>query len=166
MTTNPPNELDEIKLILRALAEKQTVLQAQQDRTQQQIDQLTRVVETSIPDPTDNEFQSDMGEWQSESGKYNFPKSGIRKFADLLREQMEAAFPKITVKELVNRLAAIGYDTNPSRIDRLRSGLATEPPAGLIWAIAKLELLRHPSDRPYSHEELLELMTEQLEENP
>jgi peptidoglycan hydrolase CwlO-like protein len=60
MTTNPPNELDEIKLILRALAEQQTVLQTQQqalqtqqERTQQQLDHLARVVETSIPDLTD-----------------------------------------------------------------------------------------------------------------
>jgi hypothetical protein len=46
MTTNPPNELDEIKLILRTLAERQT-------STQHQLDQLTRVVETSIPDLTE-----------------------------------------------------------------------------------------------------------------
>jgi hypothetical protein len=92
-------------------------------------------------------------------GQYNFTTEGIRRFADLLKKQMGDAFPKITVLELINRLAAIGYDTNPSRIDRLKAGLALEPPAGLIWAIAKLNFLTKPSGEPYSHEELLLMMT-------
>jgi hypothetical protein len=92
-------------------------------------------------------------------GQYNFTTEGIRRFADLLKMQMNDAFPKITVLELINRLAAIGYDTNASRIDRLKAGLATEPPAGLIWAIAKLNFLTKPSGELYSHEELLQIMT-------
>jgi hypothetical protein len=43
---NQPNELDEIKAILRALAERQTT-------TQNQLDQLTGIVESSIPDLTE-----------------------------------------------------------------------------------------------------------------
>lgn len=43
MTTNPPTELDEIKAILRALAERQTA-------TQQQLERLTSIVESTIPD--------------------------------------------------------------------------------------------------------------------
>jgi hypothetical protein len=46
MTINPPNELDEIKAILRALAERQTA-------TQQQLERLTNIVESSIPDITE-----------------------------------------------------------------------------------------------------------------
>jgi hypothetical protein len=46
MTTNPPDDLNEIKAILRTVAE-------QQQQTQRPLDQLSHIVETSIPDLTD-----------------------------------------------------------------------------------------------------------------
>lgn len=46
MTTNPPSELDEIRAILRTVAE-------QQARSQQQIDDLRGILQTSIPDLTE-----------------------------------------------------------------------------------------------------------------
>jgi response regulator of citrate/malate metabolism len=57
---NQSNELDEIKAILRALAERQTATQHQLDQlierqnsTQHQLDHLTGIVESSIPDLTE-----------------------------------------------------------------------------------------------------------------
>jgi hypothetical protein len=96
-------------------------------------------------------------------GKYNFTNDGVRKLADLLRSQMEDDFPKVTIKELTNRLAAIGYDVDVSKLARLRNGVRSEPSAALIWAIAKLEFLKDPTGKPYSHEELLEMMAGRLE---
>ncbi len=48
-----PNELDEIKSILRTVAEQQASLQKQQERSQHQIDELREILQTSIPDLTE-----------------------------------------------------------------------------------------------------------------
>lgn len=84
---------------------------------------------------------------------YNFTRVGIRRLGDFIREVMDEV--EISMPKLVEACSTVGYATNVSKIQRLRDGVGTEPPVGLLWAIARLELITHPNGTPYTLEDFL-----------
>ncbi len=66
-------------------------------------------------------------------------------------------------QDLIEKLRQGGYDTNTSRIQRLRDGVNREPPSGLMWAIARLGFVKKPDGQPYTLEELFLVGCESLD---
>ncbi|MBW4659258.1 MAG: hypothetical protein KME15_11325 [Drouetiella hepatica Uher 2000/2452] len=94
--------------------------------------------------------------------RYDFTRTGIRHLGDFIREIMDDA--GISMPKLVEQCDRVGYTTNVPKIQRLRDGVGLEPTVGLLWAIARLEMIHHPDGKPYTLEDFLRIACEQ--QNP
>jgi hypothetical protein len=91
--------------------------------------------------------------------RYDFTRTGVRRLGDFIREAMDDA--GLSMPKLVEQCDRAGYTTNVPKIQRLRDGVGMEPPVGLLWVIARLELIQHPDGAPYTLEDFLMIACEQ-----
>ncbi|MBW4692261.1 MAG: hypothetical protein KME27_10890 [Lyngbya sp. HA4199-MV5] len=91
-------------------------------------------------------------------GAYNFSEAGMQRLGRLIRDLMEAA--PVTMEQLVEELATVGYDTNMPKLQRFRKGVGLEPPIGLVWALARLKRFCRADGQAYTLEDYLLVATE------
>lgn len=91
--------------------------------------------------------------------RYDFTRTGVRRLGDFIRETMDDA--DVSMPKLMEACDRVGYTTNVPKIQRLRDGVGMEPPVGLLWAIARVELIQHPDGKPYTLEDFLLIACEQ-----
>jgi hypothetical protein len=81
---------------------------------------------------------------------------GLQALGRFLLDSMESFEQRVTIEKLVEMLADQGHQTNSSYIERLRNRLVRKGlKCDFVWALACTNVLKKPSGKPYSHEEIL-----------
>ncbi len=89
-------------------------------------------------------------------GRLNFTRLGALKLGQLVQRTLDEQEPPWKHSTLIERLGALGHDTNIWGVSRLVNGQTEKIDASLLMAIAQLEIVLNPATgKPFTLQELI-----------